>query len=348
MPRVSVVIPIFNCERYLAQAIQSVRSQLFDDFELLLLNDGSEDRSAEMAAQAARNDRRIVFVNGEHRGVVYQRNLGMELATAEFVAMMDSDDISLPDRLAHQVRFLESCPDCVAVGTQAIRIDCDGFPVSEWRVPEQHHQIDHDLMEGRGGTMINPSVMIRKGAARQVGGYRTGFEFGAEDYDLFLRLAEIGQLANLPRALLQYRLHAKSMTFTYAEAQRTMTRQALKEAWGRRKRLGPLPPPLLDLRAPSEEELMWDWARTAFAAGNFRAARNQATKLLRRRPSDISRWVLFSAAWLGPLAFHLRRFCSYRAGSYRPPTEQFSVNGPPAKGTVSRAGTKGPSPSYET
>jgi glycosyltransferase involved in cell wall biosynthesis len=314
-------MPLFNCEKYLGQAIQSVRSQLFDNFELLLLNDGSEDRSAEIAAEAANNDRRIVFVNGEHRGVVYQRNLGLELARAEFVAMMDSDDISLPNRLACQLRFFEGSPDFVTVGTQAMRIDCDGFHVSEWRVPEQHNQIDDDLMAGRSG-MINPSVMMRKSAVVQVGGYRTGFELGAEDYDLFLRLSEIGQLANLPSALLEYRLHAKSMTFAYAEAQRAMARQALKEAWARRKRTGPLPSPLVDLRAPSEEELMWDWARAAFTAGNFRAARNQATKLLRMRPSDISRWALFSAAWLGPMAFHLKRFCPYRVGAYRRPPDQ--------------------------
>jgi glycosyltransferase involved in cell wall biosynthesis len=320
MPRVSVIIPVFNCERYLATAIQSVLSQSFDDFELLLLNDGSDDRSGEIAAQAARNDRRIVLAGGPHRGVVCQRNRGVEMAKAELIAWMDSDDISLPERLDRQVRFFESCPACVAVGTQAMRIDEDGLAINEWRVPEHHEQIDADHMAGLGGTIINPTVMMRKNAVRQAGGYRAGFD-AAEDYDLFLRLGEIGRLANLPHVLLQYRLHARSLTWARAEHQRRMVRQALTEAWDRRKKPGPVPPPLLELRTPSEEELMWEWARVSFDARNFRTTRNQALKLLRRRPSELRRWVLFCAACGGPLVSRFRRVVSYSMDPKRqPPT----------------------------
>src|SRR5262245_44676004 len=108
MPRVSVVIPIFNSERYLSQAIGSILRQTYSDFEVLLLDDGSSDGSAEIAQKAAARDPRVVFVNGGHLGVVHWRNAGVDMAKSEFVAMMDSDDISAHDRLAYQVQFLQA------------------------------------------------------------------------------------------------------------------------------------------------------------------------------------------------------------------------------------------------
>ena len=319
MPRVSVIIPIFNSERYLSEAIASIRSQRFDDFELILLDDGSEDRSVEMARRAAKEDPRVIFVKSDHRGVVYQRNAGVELAKAEFIAMMDSDDIALADRLACQVRHLEVHPECCAVGTGVMLIDEDGLPIDEWHLPEHHEEIDEKHMAGRGGAIINPSVMMRKSAVIKAGGYRTGYD-SAEDYDLFLRLAEVGRLANLPQVLLRYRLHAKSLTAARAVYQRQMAREALKEAWRRRKRPGPLPAPILELRAPSEEELIWSWALAAFYARNFETARNQALKLLRKHPGELRRWALLGAACLGPLACYLKRVVPYRIGPYRAPS----------------------------
>jgi glycosyltransferase involved in cell wall biosynthesis len=322
MPRISVIMPVFNAERYLSAAVDSILSQTYGDFELLLFDDGSTDQSSKIAQKAAARDTRVILVNGGHRGVVHWRNAGVDMAKSEFVAMMDSDDISAHDRLAYQVQFLEAHPKCCAVGTQAIRIDRDGLPINEWRVPEHHYQIDEDHMTGRGGAIINPSVMMQKSAVRRVGGYRSGFD-SAEDYDLFLRLAEVGQLANLPQPLLQYRVHAKSLTFALAEAQRRRARRAQEDAWARRKREGPLPPPAHDFRSESEEELMWTWARSAFDARNFHTARRQALGLLRRRPAELRGWILFSAACLGPLALQLKRVCpNRRLGKYRSPKEK--------------------------
>ncbi len=311
MPRVSVILPVFNRERYLPQAIQSVLSQSFADFELLLLNDGSDDRSGEIAAQAAKVDSRAVLVEGPRRGVVYQRNLGVKMAKADLIALMDSDDISLSDRLASQVRFMEGRPECVALGTQALRVDEDGLPINDWRVPESHEQIDAAHMNGESGMIINPTAMIRKRAILQAGGYRDGFYNAAEDYDLFLRLGEIGRLANLPQVLLRYRLHVESLTWARAEQQRLMVRRALQDAWDRRKLPPPMPPPFGEMRAPSEEELIWEWARFAFCARNFRTTRKQALKLLRRHPADLRRWLLFCAACCGPVASQFKRTFPY-------------------------------------
>ncbi|MBE0540489.1 MAG: glycosyltransferase [Verrucomicrobia bacterium] len=314
-PRVSVITPIFNTEAYLFKAIDSILRQTFLDFELLLLDDGSSDRSVEIARQAATRDSRIVFVNGGRRGVVHARNLGVEMARGELVAMMDSDDIASLDRLACQVRFLDAHPECCAVGAQALRIDSDGAPLDRWMVPERHEDIDGGHMAGTSGLIINPTVMMRRHAVIRVGGYRAAFRDGAEDYDLFLRLAEVGQLMNLPATLLQYRVHSKCLSFTGAVAQRELVRSALEEAWKRRGKTG-RPPVLPDVcSTPSIEELTWGWATAAYAARNFRTAIKHAFRHVRRRPIGLRRWILLLAACMGLLASQLRRILPCRIRS---------------------------------
>ena len=319
MPRITVLLPIYNAERFLAEAIRSVLCQTFDDFELLLLDDGSSDGSADIAHDAAAKDSRIVVVDGTHQGYVYWLNTGLNMARGELIARMDADDICLQSRFAKQVRFLDAHPECCVVGTQAIRIDSEGATINRWLVPERHDDIDELFMRGRTGMIIHPSAMLRRAPLLQVGGYRSGFEL-AEDYDLFLRLAEVGQLANLPDVLLQYRVHLKCVSLTYTEAQSRRARQALKEAWTRRNKTGPLPPESHDPRTASEEELVWSWALASFAARNFHTARKHALKLLRRRPLELRRWALLGGTCLGPLAKQIMRVCPYRVGPYVPTT----------------------------
>ena len=316
MPRVSVLIPVYNCERYLQQALESILRQTMADFEVLVLDDGSSDRSVEIAKAIAVRDQRVIVAEGGHCGVVAQRNRGIALARADLVAMMDADDIASPDRLAVEVAFLEKHPEVCAVGAQVLRIDSDGLPIDFWKLPERHEDIDEAHIEGRPGAIVNPTVMMRRDVVQQIGGYRANYD-SAEDYDLFLRLGEVGRLANVRGVLLRYRLHLKSLTFSRAEYQREMARKALEEAWLRRKRAGTVPTGVLKIRTPSEEELMWDWARSAFAARNFHTARNHSLRLLRRRPMQWRRWVLFGAAALGPLGWKLRQLFSFRIGDYK-------------------------------
>ena len=318
MPRISVIVPIFDSECYLSEAVDSILSQTFEDFELLLFDDGSTDGSSKIAREAAARDSRIIFLRGDHRGYVSWLNTGLEVAKGELIARMDADDFALPDRFERQVEFLERHSECCVVGTQATRIDPDGSPISRWRVPKDHAEIDGQHIQGRPGAIIHPSVMMRKDALSKAGGYRAGYE-PAEDYDLFLRLAEVGRLANLGEALLKYRLHEKCVTFSRAEAQNCWTRQALADAWMRRGKAGSPPDPVNEHDTPSSEELMWDWALTAFSEQNFKTARKQAFRLLQRRPSELRRWVLLAAASMGPLAAQLKRIVPYRLGEYRAP-----------------------------
>lgn len=308
MPRISVLLRVYNGEHYLPQAIDSILQQSFDDLELYVLDDGSEDRSLAIARAKAAKDSRVIVVNGEHRGLVDGLNVGLGTAKGEFIAIMDADDISLRDRFMQQVHFLEAHPECCAVGSQAICIDADGLPVNRFNVPKHHDQIDDHHMRGLGAGIIHPSVMMRKSAVVQIGGYRPPFVW-AEDYDLFLRLAEIGQLANLPQVLLQYRVHGSEVTSQHREAQFLAAKRALQDALIRRKTDVPLPP--LELEVKSEDDLIWLLVWKSFKARNFRTARKHAFRFLRRRPSEFWRWVVVCATCLGPVAFQIRRFYSH-------------------------------------
>jgi glycosyltransferase involved in cell wall biosynthesis len=313
MPRVSVIIPVFNSERYLAEAVESILTQTFRDFEVLLLDDGSTDGSVTIAQQLAARDGRVRLINGGHHGVVHWRNVGLNEAKGEYVAMMDSDDVAVAERLARQVEFLDANPECGAVGAQAVRIDPDGDAIDFWRVPESHEEIDASNMREGCSAIINPSVLMRTSTVRAVGGYRAGFD-SSEDYDLFLRLAEVARLANLPDVLLRYRLHAKSLTLGHGQTQNLLARKAQEEAWVRRKNPGEPPPRQHFPPCMTAEELIGSWALSAFAARHFKTARKHAFRLVRKRPSEFKRWVLLGAAWLGPVALPLRRVCSYRVG----------------------------------
>jgi glycosyltransferase involved in cell wall biosynthesis len=313
MPKITVLLPVYNAERYLTKAIESVQWQTYDDFELLLIDDGSSDKSFEIAQRMAARDSRIVLTGGQHQGISACLNAGLELAQGEFIARMDSDDISGVDRFEQQVRFLDAHVECCAVGTQAVRIDPDGSPINVWRVPPDHEEIDSQQIQGRRGRIIHPSVMMRRSAVERVGGYRPEFDL-AEDYDLFLRLAEVGRLANLGEPLLQYRVHEKSATLSRLETQNEIAKRVLVEAWRRRQLRGPIPSLPCFQTANSPERLSWNWARSAFVEGNFHTARKHAYRLLRERPAEMRRWVLFSASCFGPAAMFLKRFLPYRLG----------------------------------
>ena len=196
--------------------------------------------------------------------------------------MMDSDDISLPERFARQVRYFDLHPECCALVQQRCAVLMN-LPIYEWPVPEHHQEIDGMHMTGGGGAIVNPTVMMRKSAVLQVGGYRQGYDYGAEDYDLFLRLAEIGSLANLPEVLLNYRVHVGSLTFARAAYQDQMAFKALEEAWTRRGRSTP-PPPRKMRKVIVEDELIWEWGLNAFSAGNFNTARKAGTEAFAEAP----------------------------------------------------------------
>ena len=210
--RVSVVMPVYNGERYIADAVESALASTFHDFELLVVDDGSTDRSVEIVGEIAAGDKRVRVVRVPHGGVAAARNAALREARAALVANLDSDDLMPPDRLALQVAYLDANPDCVAVGGRSLIIDGDGAPLRVVGRYFHHAEIDAALLDGNGGALGNDTAMFRRDAALGIGGYSSQLRSTGEDHDLWLRLAEVGRLACLPAVLNHYRIHGTNVS----------------------------------------------------------------------------------------------------------------------------------------
>lgn len=232
-PAISVVMPVHNGEKYLREAVDSILSQTFQDFEFIVIDDGSTDQSTDILNEYARKDARIRLISRENRGVAKSLNEAIALACGAYVARMDADDVSLPQRLEKQLDYLEANPDCVLLGAEVLMIDAQGWPIAKGRHVYSHCDIDEQLLRGDGGGLTHPVVMMRTGVVRRIGGYKQEFVTG-QDLDLFLRLAEAGRIANLPDILLKWRQHPESINHTRYLTWGEMKKMALSAAAKRR------------------------------------------------------------------------------------------------------------------
>ena len=239
-PAVSVLMPVYNGARFLAEAIDSIRGQTFADFEFVIVDDGSTDASPAILADHARMDPRIRVVSQANAGIVAALNRGLAECRAPLVARMDADDVSLPPRLERQRAFLEAHPRVAVVGTALQLVSETGAVGPEVRHATGQAAISRGLR--RGNCLAHPTVMMRRGVVLAVGGYRE-FLRHAEDYDLWTRLVERHQLANLTECLLRYRVHGGQVSWGVAEAQvlGTLAVQGLARV---RRRTGVEPSPL--------------------------------------------------------------------------------------------------------
>jgi glycosyltransferase involved in cell wall biosynthesis len=232
VPAVSVVLPVYNSEPYLVEALDSILRQTFDDFELIAVYDASIDNSRSRLEDAARRDARVSVVDGPGRGLVDALNLGLARARGEFIARMDADDVSQSMRFARQVEYLRANPQIAVVGSAITLIDAVGKVMREIEYPLTPVEVARFLIE-TGSALAHPAVMARRDAMLSVGGYRSLFQH-AEDYDLWLRLAERHSLANLPERLLRYRHHDTKGSLRHAAAQQLATHVARLCAKARR------------------------------------------------------------------------------------------------------------------
>ncbi|MCY3867891.1 MAG: glycosyltransferase family 2 protein [Chloroflexi bacterium] len=204
-PLVSVVIPVYNVEKYVAEAIESILGQTFSDFEFIIVDDGSADRSGEIIRSYAACDDRIRCVMLEQNsGEASARNRGLEQALGEFVACMDCDDVSLPARLQKQVEFLRANPAIGAVGTEAMLTDENLDPQGVYGVAESHARIAYDLQ--MGPCVVGASIMMRRKIVQACGGYDESVG-RSTDIELVARLIPRTRLANLLEPLYLYRQH---------------------------------------------------------------------------------------------------------------------------------------------
>lgn len=206
-PTVSVILPFYNAEKTIKKAIESIQNQSFKDFELLLIDNASKDESLEIAKAMAEQDKRIRLIPENHRGIVSALNTGLQFARGRYIARMDADDISLPERFAKQYCFLEDNPDVhvvsckVAYESEQQTYDTEGYQeyvdwLNQLILPEEI-----SLNRFVESPIPHPSVMIRREAFELWGAYQDG-DF-PEDYELWLRWMEQGaKIAKLPEHLL--------------------------------------------------------------------------------------------------------------------------------------------------
>ena len=207
-PRVSVLMAVHNGEKYLSSAIKSILDQNFKNFELIIIDDGSEDSTVGIINKFL--DKRIRFYKQEKRGLAASLNQGISLAKGEYIARMDADDISLMERLEEQVNFLNENPNYAFCGTWAQLINGQGEIFGEIHFPKGDKMIRRVLMQYN--PFIHPSLCLRKKALKKIGGYDESF-IRAQDYDLVLRLMREYKGANLGQSLLQYRQSERSISF---------------------------------------------------------------------------------------------------------------------------------------
>lgn len=215
-PKVSVLMSVFNGETFLSQAIESILNQTFREFEFVIVNDGSTDRTGQMLDDYARRDSRVRIVTHANRGRAESLNRGLELCGGRYIARMDADDISLPCRLEEQVDYLELHPAVGLLGGSFEIIDTAGNVLEMIRCPLDDAEIRSHMLVSN--PMCHPAVVMRKDVAVASGGYRRPL-LDADDYDLWLRMAERCVLANLDTAVVRYRIHSGQVSIQNMEHQ---------------------------------------------------------------------------------------------------------------------------------
>jgi GT2 family glycosyltransferase len=213
-------MPVYNGEPFLADALESILAQSFRDFELITIDDGSDDASREILDRFAARNNRLRVVHQTNAGIVAALNRGLGLADGELIARMDADDLAHPGRFARQVAYLDAHAEIAVVGCAVTLIDQAGNRIRDVEYPLAPDAVAVFLE--RGSPLAHPAVMMRRAAVLAVGGYREAYRH-SEDYDLWLRMAERYRIANLPDRLLLYRQHATKQSFVHSVEQRFAT-----------------------------------------------------------------------------------------------------------------------------
>jgi glycosyltransferase involved in cell wall biosynthesis len=219
-PAISVAMSVYNGERFLAEAIESVLGQTFGDLEFLIVDDGSTDSSRAMIEAYAAKDARIRPIVRENRGLIASLNQMLDEAQAPLVARMDADDVCLPERLEKQVEFLDAHPDYGVLGCWTVDIDENGgdWTSGDWTPHPLTHEEFVEHIDQRAPLLCHPAVVFRRDLVRAVGGYHAAYTH-CEDLDLWLRLASITKIGNIPVKLLRYRHYAGQVSSRHAVEQ---------------------------------------------------------------------------------------------------------------------------------
>jgi glycosyltransferase involved in cell wall biosynthesis len=212
-PHVSVVLPVYNGGTYLSQAIDSVLRQTYGDFELIAVDDGSTDGSADLIAGYAAQDPRVKFLRKPNSGISETLNLGLNAARGSWIARLDADDMMMPTRLERQLAFIHADPDVVATGSYYELMNAKGERCGVRQpLPRDHDELARYLKARALLTFTHPTMLYRRDLALSLGGYRKSFE-PCEDTDLFARMLDTGGIILIQQEMLTlYRVHGGSIS----------------------------------------------------------------------------------------------------------------------------------------
>lgn len=292
MFKVSVLMPVYNSEKYLNESIKSILNQTLRNIEIIIIDDGSTDMSGEIIKKYADLDPRVKHIRQSNLGISKTRNKLVDLAVADYIAWMDSDDIALPNRIEKQLNYLVQNKNCVSVGSVVTMIDNENNKIFNFPVPYTHDDIDQHHLRGNGGAMQFPSTLMRKDAVIKAGGFNEKL-IGAEDLCLLIRLAEIGQLANLPESLYYYRQHNDSISHEKSEIIYINKCTVLEEAAKRRNiKLNIQTKPTYYKKEEQDYKTFSKWAWWAISGKNLNTSFKYTLKCVKAKPLRINTWKL--------------------------------------------------------
>lgn len=209
-PKISVLTSCYNATRYIREAIESILSQTYGNFEFILIDDGSTDETLSIIKAYAQLDNRIVVLEKKNTGISDSLNIGLNIANGEWIARLDADDIAFPDRLEKQLNYVEINKDVVLLGTGCITIDENGKEIRKYVYPKKHRSI-MAWMEAFKSPFPHSSAFFNKEIVQELGGYNNTLN-GAEDIDLWLRIGLSGNVSCLREPLIKLRKHSDSIT----------------------------------------------------------------------------------------------------------------------------------------
>ena len=298
-PRVSVLLPVWNGETFLEAAVESILRQTLSSFELIAIDDGSTDRSAAIAEKFACGDHRVRVLRRAHEGLSAALNAGIAAARGEYVARMDADDISVPHRLQTQVAYLDAHPAYIAAGAWIEVVDEAGLHLGLKTFVETHEEISAALYGGVS-PMAHPTMVVRRDVLRAAGGYDAR-RYLSEDLDLWFRLAERGELANVGEALLQHRRHKAAVGVREREKMKAMALTICNEARSKRGLPSRRGTSIL-AGTNADAQYHFECARTALIAGPRLTAVRHAAATIAAEPDRLYGYAtLFACAVPRPL-----------------------------------------------
>ncbi|MHC4213107.1 MAG: glycosyltransferase, partial [Planctomycetota bacterium] len=230
-PKISVLMAVYNGQEYVEQALESIYSQSYQDFEVVIVDDASTDSTPEILLKM-KDNRTVIYRNAQNLGLTKSLNIGLKLCRGQLIARMDADDISRVHRFEKQVEFFEQDPNCIVVGCWCERIDAKGIKCGTYDDrPTEHADMKQQLL--KGNCIAHGTAMIRRPALLEVGGYNEKYSC-AQDHDLWLRLSEIGQIRNMEEYLYELRAWPGNITASKEKVQYQYSDLAIQEALSRR------------------------------------------------------------------------------------------------------------------